>query len=167
MSDRNPVASVEHFDIHLVGTQFKVYLGEEPYSPESFPSVKHAKSWCKKNLSTNFKPFTVVTRVNDYNARSYIGEVTVSKILFGGYDDMKIHLKCKRPDGRQHSDIKDSFYFLFESNKKNLKICRRILAIWDKRNRLREEEQRLEKQLTNKLSKNDILRLGGVLTEES
>ena len=165
LSDRDPVASVEHFDIHLVGTQFKVYLGEEPYSPESFPSVKSAKDWCKRNIKADFKPFTVVTRVNDYNARSYIGEVTVSNIYFGNYNDIKIRTECKRPDGRQHSDIKKSFLFLFESNKNNLKICRRILEIWDKRNRLIEEEQNLEKQLTNKLSKDDILHLGGVITE--
>jgi hypothetical protein len=161
-----PVASVEHFDIHLEGTQFRVYKDEKPYSPESFPSVKSAKNWCKQNMKTDFKPFKVVTRVNDYNARSYIGEVTVSNIYFGSYNDIKIRTECKRPDGRQHSDIKDSFYFLFESNKKNLKICRRILEIWDKRNRLKEEENRLERELTNKLSKDDILRLGGLLTEE-
>lgn len=166
MSEITPVASIEHFDIHLEGTQFRIYKNEKPYSPETFPSVKSAKDWCKRNIKADFKPFTVVTRVNDYNARSYIGEVTVSNIYFGNYNDIKIRTECKRPDGRTHSNIKDNFYFLFESNKKNLKICRRILAIWDKRNRLTEEVNRLESQLTNKLSKEDILRLGGLLTEE-
>ena len=165
MKKVKPVASVEHFGIHLEGTQFRVYKDEKPYSPETFSSVKSAKNWCKQNIKTDFKPFKVVTRVNDYNARSYIGELTVSNVYFDGCDDIKIRLEGERPDGRQHSDIKRNFYFLFESNKKNLKICRRILAIWDKRNRLKEEENRLEKELTNKLSKQDILRLGGLLTE--
>ena len=166
MSDRTPIASIEHLDIHLEGTMFKVYLGEEPYSPESFPSVEKAEIWCRKNIKTNFHPFNVITRVNDYNARSYIGEVKISNLFFGGYNSPKLQLECDRPDGRHHNEIKGNFYYLFESNENNLKICRRILAIWDERKRLLEEENHLERQLTNKLGKDDILRLGGVIPEE-